>query len=153
MRILAIILFLVNGLVADGQNSVQKFTMYGDVLRTIDAPPGQNTKRESLLILYALPNGNTTEHTMGKKLAEGDDWHFDIQHIKAQTNFIRQELPAKNIIVVYLENSYKSWPQWKTKHREFISETQHVVDTLLSLVKGKKSLYMNGHSGGGRFIF
>jgi len=36
-----------------------------------------------VIILYALPNGNTTEHTMGKKKVEGDDWHFDIQHIKA----------------------------------------------------------------------
>jgi len=153
MRILAIILFLLKSFVVDAQHSVQKFTMYGDVLITIDSPPGQNAKKESLVILYALPNGNTTEQTMGKKMTGGDDWHFDIQHIKAQTKFIRQELPDKNIIVIYLENTYKSWPQWKTRHAVFISETQHIVDTILSLIKGEKSVYLTGHSGGGRFIF
>ncbi|NTS39865.1 hypothetical protein HRG84_03025 [Flavisolibacter sp. BT320] len=90
---------------------------------------------------------------MGKIMAEGEDWHFELQHIKAQTTFLRQELPDKNIVVVYLENSYKSWPQWKTKHPAFLEETQHIVDTIFFLFKGKKSLYLNGHSGGGRFIF
>jgi len=32
---------------------------------TIDFP--QTKYKESVLILYALPNGNTTEQTMGKK--------------------------------------------------------------------------------------
>ena len=106
-----------------------------------------------MIILYALPNGNTTEQTMGKKMVSGDDWHFDIQHIKAQTAFIREGMPGKNIVVVYLENSYKSWPLWKTKHPGYIEETQRIVDTILGLFHGKKSLYLNGHSGGGRFIF
>ena len=149
-----LILLLFACVMAKGQavHSLQRFMMFGDVIITIDAPLQQD-KRESLIILYALPNGNTTEQTMGKKMTEGDDWHFDIQHIKAQTKFLRQELPDKNIIVIYLENSYKSWPQWKTKHPEYIGETQHMVDTILSLLSGKKSLYLNGHSGGGRFIF
>ena len=153
MKILATILFLITGFFAEARDSLQRFTMYGDVHITIDVATGQDTKSQSLIILYALPNGNTTEQTMGKIMAEGDDWHFDIQHIKAQTKFLRQELPDKNIIVIYLENSYKSWPQWKTKHPSFIEETQHIVDTLFFLFKGKKSLYLNGHSGGGRFIF
>lgn len=32
---------------------------------------------------------NTTEHTMGKRMQAGDAWHFDIQHIKAPTAFLR----------------------------------------------------------------
>lgn len=153
MKILATILFLGTVFLAEAQDSLQRFTMYGDVHITIDMVTGQDTKGQTLVILYALPNGNTTEQTMGKRMAEGDDWHFDIQHIKAQTKFVRQELPDKNIIVIYLENSYKSWPQWKAKHPAYIEETQHIVDTLYSLFKGKKSLCLNGHSGGGRFIF
>ena len=42
------------------------------------------------LALYALPNGNTIEQTVGKILEPGDDWHYDIQHIGAQTRFLRQ---------------------------------------------------------------
>lgn len=90
---------------------------------------------------------------MGKKTAAGGDWRFDIQHIKAQTAFLRTELRKKNIVVAYLENTYKSWPQWKGKHPAYAAEVQRIVDTVFTLFSGKKSLYLNGHSGGGRFIF
>ncbi|HSV10412.1 MAG TPA: hypothetical protein VLI68_06560, partial [Hanamia sp.] len=90
---------------------------------------------------------------MGKKITANDDWHFDIQHIRAQTAFLRGKLD-ENIVVVYLENNYKSWPLWKQKHPEFKIEIQHIVDTLFSLVPTKdKIIYLNGHSGGGSFIF
>lgn len=101
-----------------------------------------------------MPNGNTTEWTMGKRMKEGDDWRFDIQHIKAQTKFIRKELRKKNFIVVYLENNYKSWPLWKQKHPEFAQLIPHLVDSLSGLLRSKKTyIYLNGHSGGGSFIF
>ena len=97
--VMAFVFFSANGQVVD---PLVRFTMYTDVKITIDAPLNSLDKKEKLVILYALPNGNTTEQTMGKKLAPGDDWHFDIQHIKAQTEFIRKELPHKTIVVVYL---------------------------------------------------
>ena len=150
-----IIPLLLTTFIAWGQlkNSLQKFTIYEDVTVTIDVSLPQNKKQETLIILYALPNGNNTEQTMGKKMTAGDDWHFDIQHIKAQTAFIREEMQNKNIVVVYLENSYKSWPQWKTKHPLYKDEVQNIVDTILSFFEGKKWLCLNGHSGGGRFVF
>lgn len=126
--------------------------MYDDVKVTIDAPPV--SKKPVILILYALPNGNTTGQTMGKKMQPGDDWHFDIQHIRAQTKFIRQTITGNRIIVAYLENTAKSWPAWKTKHADYIPAVQHIVDTLYQMAGGKGvQLYLNGHSGGGRFIF
>lgn len=143
----------VHGAAAQPTASLQRFTVYNDVRITVDAPPVNAATHESIVILYALPNGNTTEQTMGKKMEAGDDWHFNIQHIKAQTAFLRREMPEKNIAVVYLENEYKSWPQWMAKHPAYIAEVQHVVDTVFSLFSGKKCLYLNGHSGGGRFIF
>ena len=91
---------------------------------------------------------------MGRKMAAGDDWHFDIQHIRAQTVFIRQQLANKNFVVIYLENNYKSWPSWKQKHTDFRTIIPHLVDSLSNLItKKKKSIYLNGHSGGGSFIF
>ena len=154
MKIAFTILFIFScfGLAAQVRHPLVQFDMYRDVKVTMDVPI-LNRGKETIIILYALPNGNSTEQTMGKKITDGEDWHFDIQHIKAQTLFIRQELSAKNIVVVYLENSYKSWPLWKTKHPGSIKQTQHIVDTILSMFKGKKVLYLNGHSGGGRFIF
>lgn len=133
---------------------IDSFWIDKDIKITIDRPADMSKHKNTIIIFYALPNGNNTEQTMGKKLKPGDDWHFDIQHIKAQTKFIRQHLKKKNFIVIYLENTYKSWPLWKEKHTDFKYIIPHLVDSLASLVKGKHvSIYLNGHSGGGSFIF
>jgi hypothetical protein len=125
--------------------------MYSDVRISLDIP--QYKADETILVLYALPNGNTTDQTMGKQLEPGDDWHFDIQHIKAQTVFLRKKLDP-NIVVAYLENDYKNWPLWKQKHVDFKKIIRHVIDTLYNLIPSiKKTIYLNGHSGGGSFIF
>ena len=136
------------------KNPLPSFIIFNDVQVTMDIPSNYQADKKTLLILYALPNGNSTAQTMGKKMRMGDDWHFDIQHIKAQTDFIRNELKSKNIVVAYLENNFKSWPAWKTKHPDYISAVQHIVDTLYNLFPAiNTSICLNGHSGGGRFIF
>jgi hypothetical protein len=135
-------------------DSIFSFRMYGDVRITADWPSHYFSKKKTTIILFALPNGNTTGQTMGKKMAVGDDWHFDIQHIRAQTIFLRQKLSSENIVVFYLENDYKSWPFWKQKHPDFTSLIPHIIDTLYRVIPAKnKSIFLNGHSGGGSFIF
>ncbi len=135
-------------------DAIDSFHIYDDVKVTIDRPAKMFKNRETIITFFALPNGNTTEQTMGKKMAGGDDWHFDIQHIRAQTRFIRQELTRKNFVVVYLENKYRSWPSWKQKHPHFKKEIPHMIDSLAGLVEGKRKIvYLNGHSGGGSLIF
>lgn len=137
--------------VAFSQARIDSFRMYDDVKITLDIP--ESKSKQTILILYALPNGNTTEQTMGKKMAPTDDWHFDIQHIRAQTAFLRDRM-KENLVVAYLENNYKSWPLWKQKHAEFKKEIKHIVDTLYERIPSKnKIVYLNGHSGGGSFIF
>jgi hypothetical protein len=133
------------------QGRIDSFQMYYDVKVTFDIPEYKSKK--TIVVLFALPNGNTTAQTMGKKLAPNDDWHFDIQHIKAQTAFLRGKMKG-NIVVAYLENSFKSWPSWKQKHTDYRREIKQIVDTVYSLVPSKeKSIYLSGHSGGGSFIF
>lgn len=127
--------------------------MVQDVRITIDKPVASNANK-TILILYGLPNGSTTEQTMGKKIRKGDDRHFDIQHILAQTKFIRHKLRNTTIVLAYLENSYESWPMWKSRHPDHASVAKRIVDTLYSLISAqKKIIYLSGHSGGGRFIF
>jgi hypothetical protein len=104
------------------------------------------------LILYALPNGNTIEQTVGKTLRPGDDWHFDIQHIGAQTRWLRERFPQKAIAVAYLENTLKSWPSWRKKFGDtpiprLIEGIEHIFDAY------PVELTLTGHSGGGSFIF
>ncbi len=121
---------------------------------TIDKPGNYSNSKHTIITFFALPNGNTTEQTMGKKMKEGDDWHFDIQHIRAQAKFIRQQLKKKNFVVIYLENNLKSWPAWRQRHPDFRSRIPQLIDSLSSLITAKqKDIYLNGHSGGGSFIF
>jgi hypothetical protein len=153
IRICVYAFFVITALSVHGQNAVDSFRMFKDVKITIDRSHQKKSNKETILIIYALPNGNTTDQTMGKKLKEGDDWHFDIQHIKAQTEFIREKL-NQNVVVAYLENNYRSWPLWKQKQEDYRSEILHIVDTLYGLIPTKKkSICLNGHSGGGSFIF
>jgi len=112
------------------------------------------TSKPTKVILYALPNGNTTAQTYGKKLAKGDDWHFDIQHIGAQTSFIRNTDGKTNYIVVYVENSLKSWPQWRRQNKNSDSLIHTIVDTIYRKYQNlKPTISLTGHSGGGSFIF
>src|SRR5262245_58755302 len=70
---------------------VRVFELDSGVTATVVAPSRIDSREGVDLILYALPNGNTTAQTMGRKLSEGMDWHFDIQHIAAQTRALRKQ--------------------------------------------------------------
>ncbi|MGH2552707.1 MAG: hypothetical protein ACRDEB_03255 [Chitinophagaceae bacterium] len=138
----------------ENKNHIDSFIYHNDIKITIDRPLIFSGHKNTIITLYALPNGNTTEQTMGKKMQPGDDWHFDIQHIRAQTKFIREQMPHKNFVVIYLENNLRSWPAWKQNHPDFRKEIPYLVDTLAGLFGTKhKKIYLNGHSGGGSFIF
>ena len=121
----------------------------------INAPlQGFGRKDKVLLVFFALPNGNTIEQTMGKNLRPGDDWHFNIQHIAAQTRFIRHKIRNRTIVTVYVEARQKSWPAWVAVTRDSVNAIKKIVDDTKSLFsKWKPELVLNGHSGGGRFIF
>ena len=158
MRIIApaIFLLLLLPLLSPAQlpEGCTQFMMRDSVRVTIDRPVDAARNKPTTVIFFALPNGNTTEQTMGHQLREGDDWHFNIQHIRAQTLFIRQQDPSRNYVVIYLENGYKAWPAWKQKHPAFRTIIPHIIDTLSGLIHAKhKTVYLNGHSGGGSFIF
>jgi hypothetical protein len=129
------------------------FRFEPEVTVTINAPrksafsPGKKV----LLVYYALPNGNTTEQTIGRTAWPGEDFHFDIQHIGAQTRFLRNKLPGETIVVVYLENDLKSWPAWRKKHGDAL--IPEIVGGIRSIFAGDVDLVLTGHSGGGSFTF
>ena len=133
---------------------IDSFRVSNEVKVTIDKPADFSLTKKTIITFYALPNGNTTEQTMGKKMAAADDWHFDIQHIRAQTKFIRKQLSRINFVVIYLENIYRSWPSWKQKNPGYGKKITQLVDSLAGIIAGtQKDIYLNGHSGGGSFIF
>jgi hypothetical protein len=133
---------------------ITSFTFEPEVKVRVNAP-GQSSfapGKKALLIFYALPNGNTTDQTVGKLLQPGDDWHYDIQHIGAQTRFLRDLIKDRVVVVAYLEANSKSWPAWRKAHGdELIPE---IVATVKRLFTGREvETVLSGHSGGGSFIF
>jgi hypothetical protein len=113
---------------------------------------GQNAR--VLLVFYALPNGNNIEQTFGKTLEVGDDWHYNIQHIGAQTRFLRELQKKQTIVTVYLEACQKSWPAWVAKTNDSVQTVKRMVDNIKAIfAPWHPQVVLNGHSGGGRFVF
>jgi hypothetical protein len=118
----------------------------------IDRPDPLPIDKPVLLVFYALPNGNTIEQTIGKIPRPGDDWHFDIQHIGAQTQFIREVMTSRSLVVAYLENDLKSWPTWRKVHGD--GAIAPILDAVRSKFAAEKTrIVLAGHSGGGSLIF
>jgi len=127
-----------------------------EVRVAIDAPMTMNPNKKVKLIFYALPNGNTIEQTMGRRLeAIPDNWHFNIQHIGAQTRFLRQVLSNDcSVVVVYLESQKKSWPVWRKDHADIPGFIPALVDSVKGVFKDSEvEVTLSGHSGGGSLIF
>ncbi len=145
--------FKISGSFGEQQMVIENPTANTRIL--INAPlKGFENKDRVLLIFFALPNGNTIEQTFGKKLKANDDWHYNIQHIGAQTRFLREEIKDQTVVVVYLEAGQKSWPAWKKDTPGFLQEVKSIVDNVTELfAKWNPQVVLNGHSGGGRFIF
>ncbi len=122
----------------------------------INAPAAASFDRgkPTQLIIYALPNGNTTAQTVGRQLAAGVDWHYGIQHIGAQTRRLREIMTDQNIVVAYVEAEGKSWPAWKTKHPDYRRLIPKIIDSIVGRLDAPHlTLHLTGHSGGGSFVF
>lgn len=135
---------------------VRVLDLYPGVTATMVAPPRLDLTQRVELILYALPNGNTTAETIGRTLSEGVGWRYDIQHIGAQTRALRAR-GVPQAVVVYLEANTRSWPEWRRSHgvaranRRIVS----MVDQLRTELGQPRDLAvtLTGHSGGGSFIW
>ncbi len=111
-------------------------------------------KKPTRLVLYATPNGNTIEQTLGCASADGIDWHFDIQHVAAQIRQLRTIRPDENVVLVCTEAEGLSWPAWKRKFADGPARVRKVVETLRGWIPaGMLRLELAAHSGGGSFLF
>ena len=124
-----------------------------EVKITINAPMERLIQgKKLLLIYYGLPNGNTTDQTIGKKLKPDEDWHYDIQHIGAQTRFLRELLTNHAVVVAYLENDLQNWPAWRKKYGD--ASIPLLLASVKELFPGQQiETILTGHSGGGSLIF
>lgn len=126
-----------------------------DEVRIVINAPAKETfspDKPVLLVFYALPNGNTIEQTIGKQLQPGDDWHYNIQHIGAQTRWLRQVITNKTIVVAYLEAGKLSWPAWRKTHND--QRIAEILDHVRGIFSANKTeVVLASHSGGGSLMF
>jgi len=129
---------------------LQIFSPMTGVRVVIDEPA--ELKKKVRLVLFALPNGNTVEQTFGRRLRPDDDWHYDIQHIGAQTRFLRRLDKDESLVVAYLEASNHAWPIWIRTHPSMAAS--QIFDDIVSRYAGHDlRVTLNSHSGGGAFEF
>jgi|GEM_PF-207263 Poly(3-hydroxybutyrate) depolymerase len=128
---------------------------YPDVCITVDAPEMLDPSKKTEMIFYTLPNANTIEWTAGKYTTADDDWHFNIQHIAAQTKFLRATNPDKNIITVYLADRMRSWTTWRYRYADILPKTlPAIIDDISGIYEEyDPSITLSSHSGGGYFLF
>jgi hypothetical protein len=119
-----------------------------------NAAKDHDPKRPTRLVLYATPNGNSIEQTLGCAKADGLDWHFDIQHVAAQVRTLRALTPTENVVLACTEAEGLSWPAWKKKQTDGPARIRKVVEAVRGwLPKGEVRVTLAGHSGGGSFLF
>jgi hypothetical protein len=118
------------------------------------APATFDPEKPTRLVIYATPNGNSIEQTLGRATAGGLDWRYDIQHVAAQIRKLREITPNENIVLACIEADGLSWPAWKRKYRNGPERVRKVVETLRGWVPGDRiRLSLVGHSGGGSALF
>lgn len=137
---------------------------FGEAVRTLfidsgvrvglNLPDAFKPELQTLLVVFALPNGNTIEQTMGCAPAHGLDWHFDIQHIAAQIRRYREVDAERNIVVAYVEAETLSWPAWRRDRPDAAARIAAIVDQIVQAVPGQRpKIALSCHSGGGAFLF
>jgi hypothetical protein len=135
---------------------ILSFKYSPDISVEINAPSQAEMDRSKklMIIFYALPNMNTIDETIGRQKSEGLDWHYDIQHIGAQTRYLRTVIKNYNIVIAYVGTKEESWPWWRLKYPGGDYVIRNLIDSVKNIFKGyKKEIALDGHSGGGSFVF
>jgi len=110
--------------------------------------------RATRLVIFALPNGNTIEQTLGCRLTDGLDWHYDIQHVAAQTRLLRKLFPDEKIVLICAEAKGLSWPAWRRSHENSNKRIAKLVDEWRAeFGTPDAKIFLTGHSGGGAFKY
>ncbi|HEY1378725.1 MAG TPA: hypothetical protein VGF55_18140 [Gemmataceae bacterium] len=126
----------------------------GDVRAVVNVAADFDAGRPTRLVVFATPNGNSIEQTLGCGTAPGQDWHFDIQHVAAQVRRYREVAPGTNVVLACIEAEGLSWPAWRKRHADAPARARRVVDWLKALVPTPNvHVTLTGHSGGGSFVF
>ncbi len=104
------------------------------------------------VVIFATPNGNTIEQTLGCQAANGVDWHFQIQHVAAQIRTLRDIDPDHEWILAVVQAPKLSWPQFRKENSSAAKIIHKLVDDLKADCAGD-DIVLSCHSGGGAFLW
>src|SRR5436190_9415266 len=134
------------------QESVREAWLEGSVHAVMNVPADFDPAKPTRLVLFATPNGNTVEQTLGCRLEQGADWHVDIQHVAAQTRVWRRLNPEQNIVLACVAAEGLSWPSWRQARKDNAAIIARIVETLRGWLPSKPTVTLACHSGGGSFL-
>ncbi|MFO0921707.1 MAG: hypothetical protein U0905_04365 [Pirellulales bacterium] len=121
-------------------------------VRILEICPHTMSKARKRLLVFATPNGNTAEQSLGCIAAEGIDWHFDIQHIGAQYRWLRDRSEDCDWILVIVQSSQLSWPAFRQSNPQADGQIRKIVESLQQEWQADET-YLSCHSGGGSFLW
>lgn len=120
----------------------------------LNAPSRMRADVPVRLVVFATPNGNTIEQTLGCRLANGVDWHFDIQHVAAQIRRLREVAPEQDIVLACVEAEGLSWPAWRARHGGGGAGIRPIVAAACAaLPAAEVRIDLCAHSGGGSLLW
>ncbi len=144
------------------EEQVREQWLDNNVRVVVNVPGNFDAKKPTRLVIFATPNGNSIEQTLGQAGSDAfdkmsgarDPWRFQIQHIAAQIRKLREISPDTNIVVACAEAEGLSWPAWKRKISGGPKQILKVVDTLRSWIPSHDvKISLAAHSGGGSFLW
>lgn len=82
-------------------------------VRGLILAPQQLERNRRCLVIFATPNGNTLEQTLGCRASEKVDWRYDIQHVAAQIRWLRNQDTSTDYILAVVQAPQVSWPEFR----------------------------------------
>jgi pimeloyl-ACP methyl ester carboxylesterase len=118
------------------------------------SPPtlDSNRSRDRRLLVYATPNGNSIEETLGCVRDSTTPWRFDIQHVAAQFRKWRSLDRHHEWILAVVEAPQKSWPNY-ARHKPDAAKAIAKLIASLQEAAGAERFSLAAHSGGGSLLF
>ena len=113
------------------------------------SPQPISSSKPVRLVIYALPNGSTIEHALGRPVPAGANSPYGEQHIAAQMRFLREKAEP-NAVLACVEAPGLAWPAWRKRGGD--GRIVQIVNSLAARV-GASRVSLTGHSGGGSFLF
>lgn len=110
---------------------------------------GQNLPRE--LIIFATPNGNTIEQTLGCVTNPPLDRRHDLQHVMAQIRRVREIDSSREFALAVVQSPQLSWPAYRSSTPRAQTIIRELVESLQKEL-ATEDVTLMAHSGGGSFI-